>query len=344
MQKSIKVILLGLIILILSGCVQDRQPKAPQFNSGMKKTKEWIDYNKYAKENNQPILDFVGTTLKFKFKSGKVLNYDHFLPTDPKVVIETKWHNCKISDLYEFKFYMPDGRLYHYEKFSPEKDNDKWTLGRRIYVENVFPAKIQGTWKVEVIANGKTAVIKKFTIGENKQYTKANPNVTVGIFPFWDNQKMSSWKHGWLLGKYLAWATLYNNKNIKVIPSQLILKDISNPNLDYDTFEETIKEDLKNDNEIILPLAKKYNMDYIILGKVLSGYFGGMSVDTTVTTYIVDVKQRKIIDTIETKSSLYRGDFNIATNQRSQGIHPQRLDIYKKVFEDLKTKIQTLSK
>jgi len=344
MQKSIKVILLGLIVLILGGCVQDRQPKAPRFNSGMKQTKEWIDYNKYAKENNQPILDFVATTLKYKFKSGKVLNYDHFLPTDPKVAIETKWHNCKVSDIYEFKFFMPDGRLYHYGSFKPKNSNVKWTIWNSMFIKNVFPEKIQGTWKVEVIANGKIAVIKKFTIGENKQYAKANTNVTVGIFPYLDNKKMSSWKHGMILGEYIGWATLYNNKDIQVIPPKLISKDISNSNLDYDSFEDIIKKDLKDDNGIILPLAKKYNMNYIILGKVLSGWFGGMTLDTTVTTYIVDVKQRKIIDTIKTKYRLYRDDFNIATQYRVQGIHPHRLYIYKKVFEDLKTKIQTLSK
>lgn len=253
------------MVLILGGCLEDRQPKTPQFNSGMKKTKEWNDYNKYAKENNQPILDFAATTLKYKFNKGKILNYDNFLTTDPRITIETKWHNCKISDLYEFKFYMPDGRLYHYKKFSPHKNTTKWTIGRRMFIANVFPEQIQGTWKVEVIANGKTALIKKFIIGTNKKYKQAKTNTTIGFFPYLDNQKMSTWKHGMILGEYISWATLYNNKNIKSIPPELILKNLVNANLDYDTFESMIKKDLKDNDGVILTVAKKYKMDYVVL-------------------------------------------------------------------------------
>lgn len=343
MQKSIKIIILGLMVLILGGCVEDRQPKIPQFNSGMKKTKEWNDYNKYAKEKNQPILDFAVTTLKYKFKKGKVLNYDNFLTTDPKVTIQTKWHNCKISDLYEFKFYMPDGRLYHYEKFTPKIDNTKWTIGRKMYIANVFPEQIQGTWKVEVIANGKTSIIKEFTIGINKEYKQSKPNTTIGFFPYWDNQKMSSWKHGSIIGQYISWATLYNNKNIKSIPPKLILKDLANAHLDYDTFESIINEDLQDNNGVILTVAKKYNMDYAVLGKVISN-LGSSSLDTKVNTYIIDISKKKIIDTQETTYSLYRSDFNIVTTQKSQGIHPHRLSIYKKVYEELNNKIQAFSK
>lgn len=342
MRNSIKIILAGLIILVLGGCVENREPKIPQFNSGMKKNLEWENYNIYAKENNQPILDFVATTLKYKFNRGKVLNYDNFLTTDPTITIQTQWHNCKISDLYEFKFYMPDGRLYHYEKFAPERDNTKWTIGRKMYLKSLFPAQIQGVWKVEVIANGKTSVIKDFTIGINKEYKLSTPNTTIGFFPYWDNQKVSNWKHGNIIGQYISWASMYNNKNIKSIPPKLILKDLANVNLDYNTFEISVKEDLEDNNGVILTVAKKHNMDYAVLGKVLSSW-GNTSHDTIVTTYIIDIKKKKIIDIQKTNYNFYPTDFNAMTQQKLQGIHPQRLLIYKNVYSKLNNKIQSLS-
>ena len=343
MIKSIKYISLGLMGLLLSGCVETRQPTVKQFNTGMKKSQEWKDYNKYANENKQPVLDYAATTLKYQFKSGKVaLNYDTFLSTEPKVVIQTKWHNVKSSDIYEFKFYMPDGRLYHYEKFSPKKDYAKYTVGRKMYISDVMTDAINGKWKVEVIANEKHVIYKDFIIGNNNQPTQVKTNTTIGVFPYLDDREMSSWKHGGIIAKYISWKTLINNSNVKVIPSQLIKKDLPNVEITYKTFEDFIDNDLQDEDSIILSLAKKYNMDYILLGKVLSAW-GSSTQDTTVNTYIISVKDKKIIDEEKTTASLYRSDFNIATSQNSQGIHPQRITVYKEIYSKLIDNINKIS-
>jgi hypothetical protein len=217
MKQSIKVIILGLMVLILDGCVKDRQPKIPQFNSGMKKNKEWSDYNIYAKANNQPILDFIATTLKYK-KNEKILSFDNFLVTDSKLKIVTKFHNCKVGDLYEYKFYMPDGRLYHYEYHIQKKNYTKFTTSRTFFINGVPPSTIQGVWKVKIFMNNKYITTKEFSIGDkNKSYQKANTNITIGVFPFLDNKRMSTWKHGKLMPNYLNWEILNKNKNIKTI-------------------------------------------------------------------------------------------------------------------------------
>jgi len=343
MQKSIKVIILGLMILILSSCVENREPKIPQFNNGMKKNKDWNNYNIYAKANNQPILDFVATTLKYK-KREKILNFDNFLPTDGKLKIVTKFHNCKVGDLYEYKFYMPDGRLYYYEYYTQKKNYKKFTTSRTLYINGVPPSTIQGLWKVKIFMNNKYVTTKEFSIGDkNKTYQKANPNIVIGVFPFLDNEKMSTWKHGKLMSNYLNWEILNNNSNIKVIPTTLILKNLSNVSIDYETFESFIKEDITSNDSMILNLANKFKMNYIILGKVVSAWNMGYQ-ETKVNTMIINVAKKKIINQKEINTIFTRSDFNIATSQKSQGIHPQRLEVYKKVYSELEKEIKVLFK
>jgi len=330
-------IFLGLsILLFFSGCIQQRQPKIPQYNTGMKKTKKWLEYNKWAKNNNAPILDFAATTLKYKFRTGsRVLNYDFFTKDDIRVVIETKWHNCKVSDIYEFKFYMPDGRLFNYEYFIPKKQYKKWTIGRKIFIKDIYNPNMNGKWKVEIYANNKLAAIKYFVIEKDVQIKQANPKINIAIFPYLDNQRLSSWKHRISLPSYLSWNLLLNNKNINIIPVKLIDRNLENLEITYDTFEEYVKNDLNSNESIIKKLLNKYKIDYIVLGKVLSGYFGGISYDTTVTNYIIDVKKRKIVKKFIVKHSFYRSDFNIVTRQKAPGIHPMKIEVYEKVYKKL---------
>ena len=343
MQKSIKIIILGLIVLILGGCVENRQPLIPQFNSGMKINKDWTDYNTKAKANNEPILDFVATTLKYK-KNEKMLNFDNFLPTDKKLKVVTKYHNCKVGDVYGYKFYMPDGRLYHYEYYIQKKNYTKFTTSRTLYIDDVPPSKIQGIWKVKIFMNNKYVTTKEFSIGDkNKTYKQVNPKTIIGVFPFLDNKKMSTWKHAKLMPNYLNWEILNNNQKIKTIPTKLILKNLPNISIDYDSFESFINNDLKSDNSILLNLANTFDMDYIILGKVVSSWSGGYQ-NTKVNTIIIDVLKKTIINEKEINKTFTRSNFNIVTNQDSQGIHPHRLEVYKKVYSELEKEIQGLSK
>lgn len=336
-MKFLKISFIFTCLLLLSGCISARKPNIIQYNTGIEKTKKWIEYNSYATKNNQPILDFAATTLKYKFNNGKVLNYRTFLLTDPKVVVQTQWHNCKTSDIYEFKFYMPDGRLYDYDNFFPKKDTRKWTLGRSLYVLNSFPSKIKGNWKVEIYANSKKVITKSFIIGNEKVYKKINPNINIGFFPFLDNEELSSWKHGRILPKYLSWATLYNNKNIRVVPTDLILKDLSNANFDYENFENMIIEDLKDNDGVILSISKKHKMDYIILGKVTSTWI--TELDTNVNTYIINVKKGKIVDKDKFNHTFFRSDFNIWNSKKSVGIHSNRVKLYDELYNKLSYKI-----
>ena len=341
-KKSIllHLFLVSIIGLSLNGCTGDREAIVPQYNTGIKKTADWKKYNNYAKDNNQPIIDFAATTLKYK-KFG-VKNYDYFLPEDPKVTIQTKWHNCKVSDLYEFKFYMPDGRLYHYEKFSPSKDNTKWTIGRDMNINGTSAERIQGKWTVEIIVNGKRVITKDFKIGKTiKEAIQKNPSKIIGFAPYW-NSKLSTWNHSKSAPIFVSSETLYDNENVKIIPVKLVLKDMSNPQLSYEEFEKQITEDLKDDYGILLPVAKAHNMDYFILGKVESAW-GIDSLDTKIYTYIVDVSEKKIIDTIETSYNLNRSNFNIATRNKSPGLHPLRIKVYNELYKNLKDKIKNIS-
>ena len=344
LKRSLKsFILLGIVFFVLSGCGEVRQPKVAQFNSGVAKTKSWENYNKYAKENNQVSLDFVATTLKCDFKK-KVLSYDNFLITDPMVTLQTKWHNCKPSDLMEFKFYMPDGRLYHYSKFEMKKVYKKYSLCRSIFIKNLPPSRIQGVWKVDIFANGKFVMSKKFSIGDkNKSYKKAKTNLTIGILPFIDDAEMSTWKHYRGITNYLTYSILENYKSVKVISPWLLFKDLPNVAIDYKGFKKYILEDLSSSDSILLGLAKKYSLDYVLLGRTQS-YWYNSSHNTKVDIYIVDAKEGKIIDEISSVGRLYRSDWNIASQQRVRGMHPKRLKVYEEIFEDFDIKFKSILK
>ena len=338
--KGFKIFILGILILILSGCTEARQPKVAQFNSGIEKTKEWTEYNKYAKVNDKPVLDFAATTLEFK-KEGNVLSYDNFLLEEPKVTIQTRWHNCKVSDIYEFEFYMPDGRLYDYGYFKMKKVYDKYTIGRSMYIKGLFPQKIQGKWKVKVFANKKFVMSKYFIIGNPKEYKKAETNVKVGVFPYIDDKKMSTWKHSISLSKYISWAILDKYKNTQIATVYQLRQDLGNPNISYDTFKEYIIEDLTLADSIVLTTAQKHSLDYVVLGKVQSYWQNGSS-NTKVDTYIIDVKKKHIIDTISSTGTLGRSDYGITHQNRVKGLHPNRIKVYKQVYKEIDKNIKNI--
>lgn len=340
--KFIQVVLISLIGLIITGCAGSREPMVAQFNSGIEKTNQWLEYNKYAEANKQPVLDFLATTLKYKFGDYTVPNYDTFLATDPKVVIETKWHNCNEKDLFEFKFYAPDGRLAHYDYFIPNKINTKWTIGRDLYLENTPTESMQGTWNVEVYVNGKFAINKEFNIVKKGKIQKVNPTTTIGFAPYW-NSKDSTWNHNKSAPIFIGNATLLDNQTVKIIPTLLILKDVGNPQFDYKTFKDQVENDLLDKNGAIANFLKKHPMDYIVMGKVKSAWATN-SQDTEFETLIIDAKNKTILDVIPFKYSLDRNNFNIATRQNTEGLHPLRVKIYKAFYEDLKPKIKNIVK
>lgn len=333
MKKTILYIIsIMMLSFVMTGCVQDREPQIEQFNTGMNKTAEWEEYNKYAMKNKQPVLDFAATTLKYKFNKGKVYNYDHFNKDDIEVVIQTKWHNCNPADLYEFKFYMPDGRLYSYEYHVPKETNTKWTIGRKMNIKDMPAAQLDGLWNVKTYVNGKYVFTKEFTIGTNKQYATAKPNKTIGFTPFIDNE-MAKWKHGIFLPQYLGFTTVFNT-DYNVIPIHMIFRNLENVNVDYELFESFINEELAKPNNVLTKVIDEFKLDYIVTG-TSSSLWGNSSLNNVMKCFIIDVKNKQIIDTIETKVSLSQTDFNIATNRNVQGYHPHRLKIYNQVSEDL---------
>jgi hypothetical protein len=328
--------------MLLSGCAGDRKPNVPQFITGIEKSKEWIDYNSYAKLNNEPKLDFVATPILYT-RSGKVTNYDTFLPTDPRATIQTKWSNVKPTDIFEFEFITPDGRLYEYAYSKPKKaSTSKWTIGRAIYIKGMPTEDILGKWSVKVYANGKYVLTKKFIIGKMKNHENTLPTTTIGFAPYW-NSKMSTWNHSKSAAKYISEALIRDNDNVLIIPVSKILKEAGNPNLSYEQFEQLITEDLEDNNGIINSLTKKIKMDYLVLGTVESK-FGSISHDTHFKTFIVDVKKRKIIKTIDKTLSLSRSDFNIANNQSTKAMHPLRVQIYKELYNLMKIDLKSIIK
>lgn len=329
------------IIVLLNGCMNNREPEIPQFNSGMKKTQEWVNYNQYAKEKNQPILDFAATTIMYKFGEGSVPNYDTFISSDPRVTIQTKWHNCKSTDLYEFEFYLPDGRLAHYEYFEPTEIYSKWTLGRHIYLKDMPTANIKGKWSVNVKANKKQVITKNFNIlNSNETISKINPSIKIGFAPYW-NSKNSTWDHSIASSTYLSLASLRDDSNIEIMPPNLYLKEIGNPQFDYKVFKKQLIEDLKDEQGIVLPIIKKYNLDYLIVGRVKSNWNSNTQV-TNFETYIVDANKKSIIETISTNVYLNSSSYNISTTQKVKGMHPLRIKVYKVLYEDLDSHIRNL--
>lgn len=341
-KKILTAMVIGVVLVLLSGCGEARQPKVAQFNSGIEKSKDWNDYNAYAKENDKPILNFAATTLEYKTK-GEILSYDYFLAEDPQVTIQTKWDNTKVSDKFEFKFYMPDGRLYEYGYFKMSKVYDRYTVGRNLSVKGLFPAKIQGTWKVKVFANEKFVMSKNFTIGSEKKYAKVETNIKIGVFPYIDDEKMSTWKHGIILPKYISWAILNSYKNVEIATTYQLRQDLGNPSVNYENFKNFIDEDLTLVDSIILGTAKKHSLDYIILGRVQSFWQNGSS-NTKVDSYVVDVAKKQIIDNVSAVGTLGRSDYGIAHQNRVKGVHPNRIKVYKKIYKELDEKIQLIVK
>ncbi len=342
-KSSLKLIFtITLLGFLLNGCAGNREPQVTQYNSGIEKTEQWNQYNEYAIKNKQPILDFAATTLKYKFGDFTVTNYETFLASDPKVVIQTKWHNCNEKDIFEFKFYAPDGRFAHYDYFIPNRINTKWTIGRTLYLKGTPIEQLQGTWNLEIYVNGKFVINKEFNIVKFGKIEKAEKKVTIGFAPYW-NSKDSTWNHNKSAPFYISCAALKDNPSMNIVPPFLILKDVGNPQFDYKTFKEQVEKDLLDNQGTIKSLLKLHPMDYIVMGKVKSAW--NMSThDTNFETLIIDTKSMEIIDTVETKISLGSGDFNIATRQKTEYLHPKRVKIYKQLYNDLANKINSLVK
>lgn len=341
--KYVNLFLSGFLVLFLSGCVGAREPLVPQYNTGFQKSPEWEKYNNDAIKNNSPVLDFAATTLKYKFNEGKVLSYDNFLVDDPQVTIQTKWHNCRPSDFFEFKFFMPDGRLYDYNYFKMKVIDEKYTIGRSMYIKNSFPVEIQGEWRVEIYVNSQYVLRKNFTIGAKKNYEKATPKKTIGILPFVDNKKRSTWNHGTVFSRYLGWSILAKNQNIELIPTLQLEQNLANINVDYEIFENQIQEDLLSNYSVILNTSKKYNLDYVVLGRVESFWQNSTS-DTNVDVYIVDVKNKKIIERLNSLGRLYRSDYNIGNIDNVEGLHPMRAKVYNEIIKKIYPKLDSILK
>ena len=332
-----KILLTSSVILItlLIGCISGKQSTT----SGLvviEKTPDWIEYNKFALENHQPILDFIATTPKKYKKLHKVTPCEQFSPSDRNVIVVTRWHNCNIVDKYEFKFYMPDGRLYRYTNFIPKKKYEKWTVTSFLPVKRLFPAQIQGKWSVEVLVNGHHVVTKEFYIGDrNLQVPQANTNLTVGVIPYWDDMEKSRFKHGMHIAQYISWAILNDYKNVNIIPPKMLLEKIPIPNVDYNSFEEFIKNDLQLEDSIVDHLVRQYHLNYIICGKVQSNISSDF-VYTKVHTYIIDTKKKDIVFSNLTNHHLYRSDFMTSNDKRYFKVKIDKY-IYSKIADKLHT-------
>lgn len=323
------------IMFIITGC-GTREPKTPQHLTGMEKNAEWKQYNEYAEKNDFPVLDFMATTIMYKFGDGAVPNYEFFPVTDPRVTIQTKWHNSKITDDYEFKFYMPDGRLFVYQYMKPKKAENKWTIGRNIFLQGMPTEEIQGKWTVEVYANKKYVTKKSFIIGMDQKVAKVTPKLKIAFSPYW-NSEDSTWSHSRDTPVYLSSALLRDNKNISIVPATVFLREVGNPQFDFKNFDEQLKSDLNDSAGLIPAVIKKIDADYLIGGKVKSTWTGENQ-ETIYTTYIIDAKKGKIIDTIETKHYLGRSLINV----KSKGMHPSRIKVYKALYEDIKNRLMNL--
>jgi len=329
------------ISLFFLGCSSNRTPAIPQFNSGMQKNKDWLSYNKYAQINNYPILDFAATTLKYRFGDYTIYNYDTFKIDDPEVVIETKWHNCNGKDLFEFKFYTPDGRLAHYDYFIPNTIYTKWTIGRSLLVKNTPIADFIGTWNVKIFVNGKFVINKKFNIKNTGKLEKENTKIKVAFAPYW-NSRNSTWNHNKAASSFISQASLRDNPKLEIIPTNMVLKDMGNPQFDYERFKEQIQLELKDENGFLNSFIKKHPVDYLIVGRVKSAWSMGNTQDTNFETLIIDVKNKSIIHQINTQYSLSRTAF-IGIRNKVKGIHPHRVKVYNKLYEDLKDIIRNLN-
>jgi len=298
--------------LLLTGCSNIKEPKVPQYSTGMKKTNEWISYNKKAKKDNKPILDFIATSIYKPSKSKrKIINYDEFLTIDKKIYLITKWRNVKKDDLLEIRFYQPDGRLAQYNYLKYKYNTTKWRTWSNLRVKHYYNSKNEGRWKADVFINGEFVTSKYFNIGISKTVNKTVINKTLGVFPLY-NSELSRWNLSYGASIYIVQGILYNNKNIAVIPNKLISRDLLSPNTNYKEFAQYIKNDLISDDSIIMEIAKKHNMDYAILGKIQS--ISSKTIDTEIELYIIDINNKKFVYDNKIKDIIRRSGINIGTD------------------------------
>jgi len=243
------------------------------------------------------------------YQINKTENKDYFSINDIKIYLTTKWEKGKFQDNYEYKIFMPDGRIYQYESFT-QKDNFKnFSLSFPFYIKNLFPELLEGKWYLEVYANKKLLAKKEFFIGDkNKQYDSTIPNIKIAILPFEQNKQNSTWKHQELLSKYLKWSLLYHHKNIEIIHKQ----------------------------------SKYKNANYIISGKI-SSKWNKNTQDTHILTKIQNNKTKEIINTTNTNHSLAWFEFIKTKKKGTTQLDNQKLKIYKKVYTNISKQINNLN-
>ncbi len=241
-------------------------------------------------------VNLISTTTSLSYKINKE-SKNTFLTNDIKIYLITKWENSKKFDTYEYKIFMPDGRLFQYEKYQQKDDITKFALSYPIYIRNLFIDKIEGKWNSKIYVNKILHKEKEFYVGDkNKQYIKTAPTIKIMIKPY-EDKIGSSWKLGRFLTKFLAWSILYNHKNIELIPYNL---------------------------------NTKQKIDYLISGDIISKW-NQNGQDTTIHTIIKKSSTNKIILSKQIKHFTDWFNYNKILKQRLKSLDPQRLLIYQKV-------------
>lgn len=100
--------------------------------------------------------------------SDVITRTNSFSSTDARVYCWLKFENIKEGHEIEWRWYSPDGNLFHIENReipSPEDMYAWYNIYSFLYIEGHHPENMPGNWQVDAFIDGEFIVTQQFTIG-----------------------------------------------------------------------------------------------------------------------------------------------------------------------------------
>ena len=166
MNKVLSISLL--IVIIMTGCSQNRDPKIVKSSSESLINSDLNVYNNYAQENDKPIVDLVRLTVSKPIIRNIVKDRKTIKTEDVKIYFYSKLYDLEIGDVCEVKLYKPDGKLFGQINSKYSYKNGKLSLHKAFLVENYLMSKFKGKWKYELYIKGKKVTSNDFILGNDK--------------------------------------------------------------------------------------------------------------------------------------------------------------------------------
>lgn len=178
MKKVLSILLL--IVIMMTGCSQNRDPKTAQLTSASQINSDLNAYNQYAQENDKPIVDLVKLTISKPIVRNIVKNQETIKTEDVKIYFYSKLYDLEIGDVCEVKVYKPDGKLFAQINNKYSFKSGKWTIHKTFLVEDYLTSKFKGKWKYELYIKNKKVTSNNFILGNYKKIEKEESKSTIG--------------------------------------------------------------------------------------------------------------------------------------------------------------------